>query len=153
MAKNTKNRDHQAKKSMKINTIHRRRLYFLSLFGLAIVIASFLVMRALDKNINLYYTPTELAKQVISNKARIRVGGIVQQGSVVRTERLEVFFTITDLDHHIQVKYTGILPDLFKEGQGVIAGGYLREDALQADEVLAKHDENYQPPKGSRHAS
>jgi cytochrome c-type biogenesis protein CcmE len=153
VAKDTSSFDHQAKKSMKINTIRRRRLYFLSLFFVAIAIASFLVMRALEKNINLYYTPTELAKQSISNNTRIRVGGIVQKGSVIRPEGLDVFFIITDLDNHIQVKYSGILPDLFKEGQGVIAGGYLQEGALQADEVLAKHDENYQPPKVLRHVS
>ena len=137
-----------------MNVIHRRRLYFLSFFCVAITSAVFLVMQALKENINLYYTPTEMVeKKIEKNKQqRLRVGGLVQKGSIVQ-KGLNTQFVITDFHHSIQAHYTGVLPDLFKEGQGVIAGGSMENGILKANEVLAKHDENYQPPKALNHAS
>jgi cytochrome c-type biogenesis protein CcmE len=138
-----------------MNTIHRRRLYFLGFFCVVMTLAVFLVMQALKENINLYYTPTEMVeKQIEKNKyqQRLRVGGLVQKGSIVQ-KGLSTQFVITDFHHSIQAHYTGILPDLFKEGQGVIAGGNMENGVLEANEVLAKHDENYQPPKVLNHAS
>jgi len=137
-----------------MNVIHRRRLYFLSFFCVAITSAIFLVMQALKENINLYYTPTEMVEKKIekNNQQRLRIGGLVQKGSIVQ-KGLSTQFVITDFHHSIQTHYTGVLPDLFKEGQGVIAGGNMENGVLEANEVLAKHDENYQPPKALNHAS
>ena len=129
-----------------MNIIHQKRLVFLSFFCLAITLACFLIMHALKENINLYYTPTEVIEKKITNQQGIRIGGVVQKDSVVQ-EGLDSRFVITDFSQCIQAQYTGILPDLFKEGQGVIAGGSLKNGILEATEVLAKHDENYQPPQ------
>jgi cytochrome c-type biogenesis protein CcmE len=125
-----------------------KRLGFL-VVGLTVLgVAAVLVFRALDSNLSYFYS----ASEVVSNKAPkdhvFRLGGMVVNGSLKRSEGLTVQFTVTDNAQNVNVQYTGILPDLFQEGQGVIAQGKLNTDGVfVADEVLAKHDETYMPPE------
>ncbi|HMY99601.1 MAG TPA: cytochrome c maturation protein CcmE [Burkholderiaceae bacterium] len=112
----------------------------------AIGIAAALVLNALDSNIALYVTPSEVAAGKAPQGKAFRIGGMVKAGSLHRNE-LTVNFVITDTARDIPVAYTGILPDLFKEGKGAVIQGRLGADGLfTATEVLAKHDENYMPP-------
>ncbi len=114
--------------------------------GVGIGIA--LVLYALSQNIHLFYTPTQLATENISAHKKIRVGGMVMPGTVKRHDALAVEFTITDFKYETTIHYRGIMPDLFKEGQGVVALGKVAKNGeFIADEVLAKHDENYMPPE------
>jgi cytochrome c-type biogenesis protein CcmE len=109
-----------------------------------------LVMQALTENINLFYSPAQVVAGEAPIDQRIRAGGMVVEGSVQRSvDSLQVSFLIGDLrSAQFRVVFEGILPDLFREGQGVIAGGNLNESGvLIADEILAKHDENYMPPE------
>lgn len=107
-----------------------------------------LALYALRQNINLFYTPTQLVQQEAPDGRRIQVGGLVMQGSLQRApDSLEVRFTITDLKHQVDVTYAGILPDLFREGQGIVANGRFENGVVKAEEVLAKHDETYMPPQ------
>ncbi|HMW24052.1 MAG TPA: cytochrome c maturation protein CcmE [Burkholderiaceae bacterium] len=109
-------------------------------------IAAALVLNALDSNIALYVTPSEVAAGKAPQGKAFRIGGMVKAGSLHRNE-LTVNFVITDTARDIPVAYTGILPDLFKEGKGAVIQGRLGADGLfTATEVLAKHDENYMPP-------
>jgi cytochrome c-type biogenesis protein CcmE len=119
---------------------------FLS-FSFALVVG--IAMYLLSENINLFYNPTQIAGGEVPNGAKIRAGGMVREGSVVRQEDdLTVLFVLTDYQSDVSVQYTGILPDLFREGQGIVALGRLNDqNVLIADEVLAKHDENYMPPE------
>ncbi|EED32786.1 ABC superfamily (atp_bind), heme exporter protein, Cytochrome c-type biogenesis protein [gamma proteobacterium NOR5-3] len=104
---------------------------------------------ALRGNINLFYPPVDVAAGKAPLATPIRVGGMVVEGSVQRSDTtLETRFTVTDYQANVEIVYEGILPDLFAEGEGVVASGRLGADGvLQADEVLAKHDENYMPPE------
>jgi cytochrome c-type biogenesis protein CcmE len=113
--------------------------------ALAVALASF----ALRENINLFYSPTDIVAGDAPVGKSIRAGGMVKKGSVKRDgESLRVDFVVTDFQAVVPVVYTGILPDLFDEGQGVVASGSLDADGVfQATEVLAKHDENYMPPE------
>jgi len=108
-----------------------------------------LALSALQQNINLFYTPTQIAAGEAPEGTRIRAGGLVEEGSVKRTnDSLSVAFRVTDGAQAITITYQGILPDLFREGQGIVALGRVNsEGVLVADEVLAKHDENYMPPE------
>lgn len=117
------------------------------IIGTALVVG--LVLFALNQNINLFYSPTQVVDGEAPIGQRIRVGGLVKEGSVQRNQNsLNVKFILTDLGRSIEVDYTGILPDLFREGQGIIAQGKLDKNGVfYADEVLAKHDENYMPPE------
>ena len=114
-----------------------------------LVAATALVLTAFEQNMLYFYTPTQIVAGEAPEGRRLRVGGLVEQGSVRRTPgSLEVRFDVTDLDRTITVAYAGVLPDLFREGQGVVAHGRLGSDGLfEADEVLARHDENYMPPE------
>lgn len=116
-------------------------------FGTALIVG--LIMYSLKQNINLFYSTTQIVNGEAPTDARIRVGGMVMKGSLVRdTKSLHVSFVVSDTAEQVKVEYTGILPDLFKEGQGIIAQGKLdTKGVFQADEVLAKHDENYMPPE------
>jgi len=116
-------------------------------FGAAIAVG--LVMYALNQNINLFYSPTDIAEGKAPESTRIRAGGMVVEGSVKRdTQSLKVEFGMTDYAHSVTVVYNGILPDLFREGQGIVAQGEMNsEGVFEAVEVLAKHDENYMPPE------
>lgn len=132
----------------------KRLVWVISLIvGVAASVA--LILFALTKNIDLFYTPSEMLEGKGSQKVRpevgqrLRVGGMVVEGSVKRNpETLEVSFNVTDTGPEVTVLYTGILPDLFREGQGIVAQGVLIEPTvLKATEVLAKHDEEYTPPE------
>lgn len=117
----------------------------------AIGVAAALVLNALDSNIALYVTPSEVAAGKAPQGKAFRIGGMVKEGSISR-DNLTVSFVITDTARDIPVSYTGILPDLFKEGKGAVVQGRLGPDGrFTATEVLAKHDENYMPPE-AQHA-
>ncbi|MFO1102710.1 MAG: cytochrome c maturation protein CcmE [Methylocystis sp.] len=108
-------------------------------------LAAGLMLFALRDNIVFFYTPSELAKKQVAAGARLRIGGLVKEGSVVKNGQ-DVNFTITDKTSDLAVSYTGLLPDLFREGQGVVADGVLQQGGgFRADSVLAKHDERYMP--------
>jgi cytochrome c-type biogenesis protein CcmE len=125
-----------------------KRLGFLVVGLAGLAVASWLVLKALDSNLSYFFSPTEVALDKAPRERVFRVGGLVEPGSVQRGEELTVRFRVSDNAHKVEVAYTGILPDLFKEGQGVIAQGRLGSDGVfLADEVLAKHDENYMPPE------
>lgn len=115
---------------------------------LVLAAAAMLVMFALKDSIVFFHTPSDIAEKKIEPGARFRLGGLVKQGSVVRGEGTAVSFTVTDTLKDIPVTYVGVLPDLFREGQGVVTEGKLGADGtFGADSVLAKHDENYMPPE------
>ncbi len=118
------------------------------IFGALAVLglAAGLIMFALRDNIVFFYTPTQLAEKHPAPGARLRMGGLVKQGSLVKGEGRDVSFVITDNEKELATTYTGLLPDLFREGQGVVADGVLASDGkFRADSVLAKHDERYMP--------
>ena len=107
-----------------------------------------LVLFAMRDSIVFFYSPSEVAKMQIAPGQRFRLGGLVETGSVVRGEGTAIRFTVTDRASTLPVTFTGVLPDLFREGQGVVAEGTLEPDGVfHADNVLAKHDENYMPPE------
>jgi len=125
---------------------HRRKKLGIILFiaaGLATAIG--LSLYALSNNIDLFFTPTQIAAGEVTPGQRIRVGGMVKEGSVEHSQQeLEVSFIATDYAHDVRVYYAGILPDLFREGQGIVAEGMIQPDGtFKASRVLAKHDENY----------
>ena len=111
-------------------------------------IATAFALQAFQKNLLYYYSPTQIRAGEAPDARSFRVGGLVETGSVKRAPgSLEVRFTLTDFANTIGVSYTGVLPDLFREGQGIIARGKLDNGVFVAEEVLAKHDENYMPPE------
>lgn len=112
-----------------------------------IVAAVFLMMFAFSQSVAYFYMPSDLPTAAVTSDTRIRLGGLVEAGSVTRGEGRDISFVVSDSTATIRVNYTGILPDLFREGQGVVTEGKLNADrtALMADSVLAKHDENYVP--------
>ena len=125
-----------------------KRLGFLIVGLVVLGLAATLVLKALDSNLSYFFSPTEVAENKAPRDHVFRLGGLVQPGSLERGKELTVRFVVTDNAHEVKVAYTGILPDLFKEGQGVIAQGRMGPDGVfVADEVLAKHDENYMPPE------
>ena len=108
-------------------------------------VAAGLMLFALRDNIVFFYTPSELAKKQTASGARLRIGGLVKEGTVVKNGQ-DVNFTVTDKTSDLAVSYTGLLPDLFREGQGVVVDGVLQPSGgFRADSVLAKHDERYMP--------
>jgi cytochrome c-type biogenesis protein CcmE len=119
-------------------------------FGLAALgIATALVLSAFEKNLVFFFTPTQVAANEAPQGRTFRIGGMVETGSVKR-EGIEVRFVVTDTAKSIPVVYSGALPDLFREGKGVVAQGQLGADGVfRAREVLAKHDENYMPPEAA----
>ena len=111
-------------------------------------IATTFALKAFNQNLLYYYSPTQISAGEAPTSRTFRVGGLVQNHSVKREAgSLEVTFVLTDFQKEIPVSYTGILPDLFREGQGIIARGKLDDGRFVAEEVLAKHDENYMPPE------
>ncbi|NLO80430.1 MAG: cytochrome c maturation protein CcmE [Xanthomonadaceae bacterium] len=130
-------------------TVRQRRMLLIGLLLLGVGAATALLLLALNENMSLFYSPTQVVNGEAPQGHTFRVGGLVAEGSVQRPgQDLEVHFTITDGANAVRVSYTGILPDLFREGQGIVARGRLQPDGLfVADEVLAKHDENYMPPE------
>jgi len=129
---------------------HKRALLIIA--ALAVIgVAALLILNALNSNIALYVTPSEVAAGKAPHGQAFRIGGMVKDGSLKR-DGLTVHFVITDMAKDISVSYTGILPDLFKEGKGAVIQGRLNSnDEFVASEVLAKHDENYMPPE-AKHA-
>lgn len=127
----------------------KQRLLVVLFIVVGVSVAVGLTLFALNQNINLFYSPTQIAAGEAPHNTRIRAGGMVVDGSVKRDpDSLFVSFDITDYDKTVTVEYTGILPDLFREGQGIVAQGALNEQGVvEAVEVLAKHDENYMPPE------
>jgi cytochrome c-type biogenesis protein CcmE len=117
--------------------------------GVAVLcIAAILVLFAFRSSIVFFHTPSDIATSKVPQGQRIRLGGLVEKGSVVRGEGTHVKFAVTDTLQTIPVSYSGILPDLFREGQGVVAEGRIEADGhFAADSVLAKHDETYMPPE------
>ncbi len=130
----------------------RHRRLALIVAGLAILgIATALILNAFQSNLVFFFTPSQVAAHEIPQGRYFRIGGLVQQGSVQRQAGgIIVQFVVTDTAQSIPVEYSGILPDLFKEGRGVVAQGRLSADGIfHATEVLAKHDENYMPPEAA----
>ena len=124
-----------------------KRLTFVMIGLLLLGSSAALILTAFEDNIVFFYSPTELADKKPEPAQRLRIGGLVMAGSVEKLEGAVVAFAITDTAKTVTVQYKGILPDLFREGQGVVAEGHLKGGVFQADEVLAKHDENYMPPE------
>lgn len=134
---------------MPVRAKRKQKLFvILGLVSLA-AIAVGLTLYALRSNINLFFSPVQIAAGDAPLERQIRAGGMVKAGSVDRDKQsLEVVFTVTDYVDELEVRYSGILPDLFREGQGVVVVGELQQDGwLRADQVLARHDENYMPPE------
>lgn len=121
---------------------------FLGLVSLA-AIAVGLTLYALRSNINLFFSPVQIVAGDAPFERQLRAGGMVREGSVSRNpDSLDVEFTVTDYVEDVRVHYSGILPDLFREGQGVVVVGQLQQEGwIKADQVLARHDENYMPPE------
>ena len=118
---------------------------------IVLAIAAALVLNAFQSNLVFFFTPSQIASGEAPKGRTFRVGGMVKTGTVQR-DNLTVSFVVTDTAKEVSVRYTGILPDLFREGKGVVAQGKLGDDGLfMASEVLAKHDENYMPPE-AQHA-
>ena len=123
----------------------RKRLFNIILVLLFSTSGIGLILYSLNTNLDYFFTPTELTKINIPEDKRIKIGGMVLENSVLR-EQSKIMFTITDYKNYIEVVYEGIVPDLFKEGSGVVALGFMQNETFYAQEVLAKHDENYMPP-------
>ncbi|QLF94550.1 cytochrome c maturation protein CcmE [Pseudomonas sp. ABC1] len=132
-----------------MNPVRKKRLFIVLAILAGVSIAVALALTALQQNINLFYTPTQIAHGEAPVGTRIRAGGLVEEGSLKRSsDSLTVDFRVTDGAASVGIRYQGILPDLFREGQGIVALGRVDEQGvLVADEVLAKHDENYMPPE------
>ena len=129
-------------------TPRQKRMSFVAMLiaGVGLFIA--LIMMALNENINHFYSPSEIHEGKAPSNHSFRIGGLVVTGSVKRDPAsLKISFDLTDGAKNFTVVYEGILPDLFREGQGIVATGKLSNDVFVADEVLAKHDENYMPPE------
>lgn len=128
-------------------TPKRRRLWLLLGSLGTLGVAAALVLTALNDNLVFFYSPTQVAEKNVGPERRFRLGGLVEQGSIQKDGQF-VRFTVTDTNKTLKVVYRGILPDLFREGQGVIAEGSIGPDGIfAAREILAKHDENYMPPE------
>jgi len=128
-------------------TRKKQRMYFVGLGLLALGAASALVLTAISDSLLYFYSPSDLQEKSVADGQRFRLGGLVEEASVEKSGET-TRFVVTDMVHTIPVTYTGILPDLFREGQGVVTEGRLSEAGLFiADNVLAKHDENYMPPE------
>ena len=126
-------------------TRKQRRLYFVLLGMAALGAAVALVLTAISDSLVYFYSPTDIVSQRIPEGRRMRIGGLVEEGSVKKDGKL-VTFKITDITNTVPVAYSGIVPDLFREGQGVVVEGRVEKDGLfHASEVLAKHDEKYMP--------
>ena len=134
-----------------MHPIRKQRLYIVIFIVLGASVAAALIFYALRENMNLFYSPSDIAAGKAPLETRMRAGGMVREGSVQRVgDDLDVTFVVTDYEHDVTVHYVGILPDLFAEGQGVVVTGtQLSQGVFEATEVLAKHDEEYMPPEVS----
>ena len=132
-----------------MRTKRKQRLIFMVILLIGFSSAVALVLYAMRQNIMLFHTPSQVVAGEVQGNKLFRVGGLVVAGSVVKgNDGLTTEFDLTDMGRSIRVRYTGLLPDLFREGQGIVAQGLLNEKGVfVAQEVLAKHDENYMPPE------
>ena len=123
------------------------RIIFLFLVLASIILSIYLILKSLEENVVYFLSPTEIKELSEINSKKIRVGGMVKKNSI-KVNSNEINFVITDFKNHISVNYTGSVPNLFTEGKGVVAEGYLKDrNYLNASKILAKHDENYMPPE------
>ena len=130
-----------------MNPLRKKRLIIILAVLVGVGAAVALALSALQQNINLFYTPTQIASGEAPLDTRIRAGGMVEAGSLKRSgDSLDVEFVVTDFNKSVSIQYRGILPDLFREGQGIVATGAFQADGdFKAKQVLAKHDEKYMP--------
>ena len=129
----------------------RSRIVVLTFLLVSVIVVVFVVLKSLEENVVYFFSPTEIYnKENISFNKKIRVGGLVKEGSITNNQT-SVNFIVTDLNNEIIVSYSGSLPNLFSEGKGVVAEGKLKDKKyFIADKILAKHDENYMPPEVSK---
>jgi cytochrome c-type biogenesis protein CcmE len=128
-------------------TPRQRRLTLVIGILAGVSIAGALALTAFRENVTFFFDPSQVAQGKVTDGEHFRLGGMVSKGSIQREPgSLEVRFVVTDFAHEVPVSYTGVLPDLFREGQGVVANGRLMNGTFMAEEVLAKHDEKYMPP-------
>ncbi len=132
-----------------MNPVRKKRLYLILAIVIGVGAATALVLQAFQQNMMFYYSPTEIKQGKAPTNHPVRIGGMVVENSVKRADgELTVEFDLTDYAESVHVSYTGILPDLFREGQGIIGRGMIQPDgSIIAEEILAKHDENYMPPE------
>lgn len=123
----------------------QRRIQIIALAAVALIGATGLVGYAMQDGINFFRSPTQVMEEPPSEGETFRIGGLVEEGSLTRGQGTEIAFAVTDTNATVPVRYTGILPDLFAEGQGVVALGKMEGETFVATEVLAKHDESYMP--------
>ncbi len=127
-------------------TRKQRRLSLIAIAGLVLAGAAALILTSLDSAITFFKSPTEIVAEKLKPGTRLRIGGLVESGSVEKSEGQRVAFKVTDGNSSLPVRYTGLLPDLFREGQGVVAEGVLQPDgSFTAQTILARHDEKYMP--------
>ena len=126
------------------------RALFIFLILISLVLTIFLVVKSLEENVVYFKSPTDIKNlNEIKNAQKIRVGGMVKKNSIKINDK-EIFFVITDFKNELLVNFNGLVPNLFEEGKGVVAEGFLKDKSfLNADKILAKHDENYMPPEVS----
>ena len=123
------------------------RILFVSILLATLILSVFLILRSLEENVVYFQSPSEIKRLVELEKKRIRVGGMVKEDSVI-LDKDELSFVITDFSNEINVTFSGAIPNLFEEGKGVVAEGYLKDrNFFLATKILAKHDENYMPPE------
>ena len=123
------------------------RILFISLLLISVALSIYLILKSLEENVVYFLSPTEIKSLVQIENKKIRVGGMVKDNSIVINSE-NVNFVITDFKNEINVSYSGSVPNLFKEGKGVVAEGFLKDqNFLIAEKILAKHDENYMPPE------
>ena len=123
------------------------RFLFVVLILITLILTTFLVLKSLEENVVYFKSPTDLKLIGKIDKNKIRIGGMVKENSIQISSK-EVNFIITDFENEINVTYSGVLPNLFSEGKGVVAEGYLKDRSFfEASKILAKHDENYMPPE------
>ena len=123
------------------------RVLFISLLLVSVILSIFLVLKSLEENVVYFLSPTEIKNLSEINNKKIRIGGMVKnQSIIINSDR--IIFIVTDFKNEISVSYSGLVPNLFEEGKGVVAEGFLKDRSfLVADKILAKHDENYMPPE------
>ena len=127
------------------------RIFYLILSLFLFTLIIFFILRSLEKNVVYFFSPTEIYNKAnISFNKKIRIGGLVKEGSISKNEKI-INFIVTDMNNEIVVSYNGLVPNLFAEGKGVVAEGKLKDKKyFVADKILAKHDENYMPPEVSK---
>ena len=123
----------------------KKRIYSILLVFFFSALGVSLILFSLNSNLDYFFSPKDLTDKIIPENKRLKMGGMVLENSVFR-DQSKIYFVVTDYESSVKVEYEGIVPDLFQEGSGVVVLGYLKDDLFIAEEVLAKHDENYMPP-------